>query len=1103
MRAMILITVLAVVQSVVVSGADDVAAQLRVALQQHKTLAGPIPTVATVVPMDLESRARATALRNTISQARERATLNQQAAARDEGHVALAAVTPGLEVYRRGNGTVRLLRAGELRPAALGVQRLATAESPTQRALRFLGEQGRVFRLKNPGAELEPGPEEADELGHVRVVFKQRYRGVPVWPAQLAAHFDALGRLHALAGAYVPTPELTDLTPRLTADDAQARAKARLPGGWAAQTTAPELIVFSPLEGELRLAWKFDLTVGFTHAWRLVIAADDGRVLHRAPLVHDASVTGQGVDLTGVTRPLNVWQQGSTYYLIDTSKPSFNAAFDPVTNPRGVITILDARNQPPERLDDNVFYLTSGAPNSWLVSDGVSAAFNFSRTYDYFSERHGRNSLDGQGGNISAIVRANFDNAFWNGSLSIMVFGNVKPYAASLDVVAHELAHGVTEKSANLIYQNQSGALNEAFSDIFGEMVEARVRGQNDWRLGSELATPLRDMKNPGVFQWAAGRSYPSRFGQFVALPNTPDGDNGGVHINSSIINHGFYLLAEGLPGAIGLGDAERIFYRALTRYLQSQSQFIDARLAAILSAEELFGADSSQARMTAEAFDAIEIGAAPATPDPTPVPVVAGEDSNLHVYEIAGLFGSTYDLYRREISLGDGSDGRRFARNVKLTRPAVSGDGELAVLVAPNHNLCIAETDDPSSLECLDLAGLVHSVALSPDGHWIALVPRDPLSGEPLGQIEIIDLIGDDHKTFQLVAPTTGNVTVDQILYADALTFTTDSKELVYDALSRVRFATGGAVTRWSICSLNIAHGTTTIITPPIEGINTGNPVLGRAGTRYLAFDAQAEADGSNFIVVADLFTGAVELVAASGTSIAYPAFTGDESAVVFAAPDGNVFGSGHSLFRQRLTDDRLGVIGSPTVYQSDARLGIIYRRGQFVGTNALPAVDLTLSTTNLALPGDVALTATASDSDGTVQRVEFYNGPLKIGEATSAAGGQFLFTWTEPPVGNHRLIARAVDNLGGAGDSSTVELTVLAVAGTEPRLRVVSFAAGQMSIAIEATPGVWEFQQSTNLAVWQTIRLLTLDASGIAQVQEDIGAASTNGGFFRLRKP
>ena len=184
-----------------------------------------------------------------------------------------------------------------------------------------------------------------------------------------------------------------------------------------------------------------------------------------------------------------------------------------------------------------------------------------------------------------------------------MFFGDAAPFSSALDVVAHELTHGVTEHSANLLYEFQSGALNESFSDIFGVMVEAWARGEPDWKIGEEVNL-VRDLKDPH----ASFRSLPSKMSEYVQSPNTKAGDWGGVHVNSSIFNHCHYLLAAGLDGAIGAQDAEKIFYRALTQHLNPQSQFTDARLACTASAEELFGASSTQAQKVGEAFDAVEI---------------------------------------------------------------------------------------------------------------------------------------------------------------------------------------------------------------------------------------------------------------------------------------------------------------------------------------------------------------------------------------------------------------------------------------------------------------------------------------------------------------
>ena len=213
------------------------------------------------------------------------------------------------------------------------------------------------------------------------------------------------------------------------------------------------------------------------------------------------------------------------------------------------------------------------------------------------------------GASIHAIVRygENYKNAFWIPGSNLIVFGDGRPFAGALDIVGHELTHGVIEHSANLLYQDQPGALNEAFADIFGEMIEAKKKeeeegeGPPDWITGRDLARPspgspdlgrpVRNLENPEAFLTHFGRPYPKKMSDFFHIQE----DNGGVHINSTIIGHAFYLLAEGLNGAIGLRAAERIFYRALTFHLVQNSQFIDARLACIQAAEVLFGLGSNR----------------------------------------------------------------------------------------------------------------------------------------------------------------------------------------------------------------------------------------------------------------------------------------------------------------------------------------------------------------------------------------------------------------------------------------------------------------------------------------------------------------------------
>ena len=143
-------------------------------------------------------------------------------------------------------------------------------------------------------------------------------------------------------------------------------------------------------------------------------------------------------------------------------------------------------------------------------------------------------------------------------------------------------------------------------------------------------------------------------------------GDSGGVHINSAIINQAYFQLVQGIPGALGLRDSERIFYRALTLHLTKNGQFLDARLAAIQSADEIFGAGSNQSQKTAKAFDTVEILASTPAPPPPTVPPVSGADSVVLVYRDGPLL-----LGRREAALGDPSQGSRLtATPVANERP-------------------------------------------------------------------------------------------------------------------------------------------------------------------------------------------------------------------------------------------------------------------------------------------------------------------------------------------------------------------------------------------------------------------------------------------------
>jgi Zn-dependent metalloprotease len=240
-------------------------------------------------------------------------------------------------------------------------------------------------------------------------------------------------------------------------------------------------------------------------------------------------------------------------------------------------------------------------------------------TFDFFGQIFGRNSIDGRGMRIDSTVHygSRFDNAMWNGHQ--MVYGDgdgvlFNRFTAALDVIGHELTHGVTQHTAALSYEGQTGALNEHLSDSFGIMVKQWKLGQtvkeSDWLIGAALFSPrvhgkaIRSMADPGSAydDPVLGRDpQPAHMDHYV---DTGD-DNGGVHINSGILNHAFYLAAMALGGRSWevLG---RIWYQVLTERLTPDAQFLDFARATVDVAGERYGNGGRVQKIVADAWSRV-----------------------------------------------------------------------------------------------------------------------------------------------------------------------------------------------------------------------------------------------------------------------------------------------------------------------------------------------------------------------------------------------------------------------------------------------------------------------------------------------------------------
>ena len=268
--------------------------------------------------------------------------------------------------------------------------------------------------------------------------------------------------------------------------------------------------------------------------------------------------------------------------------------------------------------------LVRGQDDPPVADEAVNEAFDGAAdTWTFYRDVFGRDSVDGRGAELVSSVHygVDFDNALWNGVQMVYGDGSGTLFARgaltrALDIIGHELTHGVTQHTANLVYSKQSGALNEHFSDVFGTLVKQYTLGQTaeqaDWLIGAGTLAPglgeaLRSMKAPGT-AWRFD-DQPATMDGYRDLPddNVPSNDNGGVHINSGIPNHAFYLAATSLGGH-AWEAAGRIWYTTLTERLSASAQFADAAQATIGVARDLFGAGSDEERAVEDAWTRVGV---------------------------------------------------------------------------------------------------------------------------------------------------------------------------------------------------------------------------------------------------------------------------------------------------------------------------------------------------------------------------------------------------------------------------------------------------------------------------------------------------------------
>ncbi|MCA6218300.1 M4 family metallopeptidase [Ideonella sp. B7] len=503
-----------------------------------------------------------------------------------------------------------------LAPAALAAQP-AAGHPAVARALAHLKAQAGLVAGQDDFVARDLVVD-ADGTEHVR--FDRTFRGLRVLGGDVVVHESGRGLLRGLSRTFGGALALST-TPALAADGAATFAKGRFEHR-NAQVARKELVVYAR-NGQPQLAWdvlvtgeRADQTPSRMH---FIVSAAGKKLLDGWDEIENTDTTVTGHTLFSGSETLHADK-----------------------NKRGVYTLVDATRGGHKVVTMKNTKLIEAAVKSSTASFGDStlsdtntvaadAAYGQNMTWDYFLNTFGRNGIadDGAGAYSRVHYGKNYVNAFWSDDCFCMTYGDgntTQGYypLVALDVAGHEMTHGVTSRTANLTYSGESGGLNEATSDIMGTMVEFFANNPNDtpdYLIGEEIfvqpGNALRSMVQPSSDGYSADCWY-SGLGSLD------------VHYSSGVANHFYYLLAEGTTAGapsktcvagntkkatgtgtvtgIGRDKAAKIWYRALTVYMTSSTNYAAARTATVSAATDLYGAGSAEVAAVQTAWTATNV---------------------------------------------------------------------------------------------------------------------------------------------------------------------------------------------------------------------------------------------------------------------------------------------------------------------------------------------------------------------------------------------------------------------------------------------------------------------------------------------------------------
>ncbi|SFD37186.1 neutral peptidase B [Bacillus sp. UNCCL81] len=486
---------------------------------------------------------------------------------------------------------------------------------------------------------------------HVRTV--EQYKGIPIFGSGQTVALDANNNVYAsfgnvtqrLSRAIIPTE--ASISEDEAVNITKSKVEEQLGEVKRYDGIDTELTIY-PHDGKYYLAYlvKASTSVPAPGYFHYFVDATSGEIIDSFDaidnLVDPANLTvaiGRGLDVFGKMQSFPVGKDAAT----GTSYMYGGSIAGGTTTAPNIVPLatFDAHRMP-----ETAFILLSGllgftgfeisttsSTNFFYDPAGVSAHMNSDKVNKYYQTVQKRNSLDDKGMTLISTVHigSKWNNAAWNGKQMLYGDGDgivLGSLAGGLDVTGHEMTHGVIEKSGvNLTYKNESGAINESLADIFGTFVEIYSTKENEWEMGEDVYTPtkpgdggLRSLKDPGSVRvstkYMPSGYYPDTYAERYLGAE----DNGGVHINSGINNKAAYLISQGGTNegytikGVGVTTAEKIYYRALTKYLTASSGFKEMREAAVQAARDLYpdnkttGAPSAQTKAVMDAYSSVGV---------------------------------------------------------------------------------------------------------------------------------------------------------------------------------------------------------------------------------------------------------------------------------------------------------------------------------------------------------------------------------------------------------------------------------------------------------------------------------------------------------------